>query len=80
MRGRQANFSTATQVGEAAARAYGHEYAEARDPASLADALSAARGHTGVTVVRAVVPPQDAAQRSRALYQAVDARLGGSPG
>ncbi len=65
---------------EAAARAYGHAFARVESADGLRGALAEGRARAGATVIRVVVPPEDAAARNRELHERVDAMLAERPG
>lgn len=58
-----------------ASAAFGHRYARAETPAELAEALDAAVGTDGVTVIEAVVEPEDAVARRQRVRARVERGL-----
>ena len=59
-----------------AAAAFGHRYGRVETPAGLAEALAAALVARGVTVIEAVVPPEDAGARRQRVRARVARGLG----
>jgi 2-succinyl-5-enolpyruvyl-6-hydroxy-3-cyclohexene-1-carboxylate synthase len=73
-------FATPPRVDwEKAAAAFGVRFASARTASELTAALTAALGRPGGTVIRAVVPPSDAAPRARRVRAAFDAAFAAAP-
>jgi 2-succinyl-5-enolpyruvyl-6-hydroxy-3-cyclohexene-1-carboxylate synthase len=60
-----------------AAAAFGHRYARVETPSQLAAALDEALETDGVTVIEAVVPPEDAGARRQRVRARVERELGG---
>lgn len=58
-----------------AARLFGHAYERVDSRAALKDALAAAYGRGGSTLVEAIVPPHDGAEQNRRVWRSVDAKL-----
>ena len=56
----------------AAAAAFDIPFARAATPESLAESLARARSHAGATLVEALVPPHDGAERNKAVWTRVD--------
>src|SRR5262249_31719095 len=73
-------FATPPRVDwEKAAAAFGVAYATARLAPELGAALAAALARPGCTLIRAVVPPSDAAPRARRVRAAFEAALAAAP-